>query len=216
MTTEKASQNQHEVVHLENKENEALGQPAIIDPILIDITNKALSTPLQERGGATVTNHVILREAAQRDLENYTQKMVNQMNKGRKRPNHYEIGDLVRISVPKIDRFGTDRPMLPCKVLEKINEKYRLGSQFGVINVFYSHGEIDPLGVEQFPELEIIPTNTITVREAARLQSVGLTTGTICNCKGNCNSRKCNCRKMGNNCGSRCHGGRQCQNKPVN
>ncbi|CAB4401073.1 unnamed protein product [Rhizophagus irregularis] len=110
--------------------------------------------------------------------------MVNQMNKGRKRKNNYEVGDLVRISVPKIDRFGTDRPTLPCKILEKINDQYRLGSQFGqfgVINIFYSLGEIDPLGVNQFPELETIPTNLITVREAARLQNVGSTTGTICN-----------------------------------
>ncbi|CAB4437781.1 unnamed protein product [Rhizophagus irregularis] len=102
------------------------------------------------------------------------------MNKGKKRPNNYEVGDLVRISVPKIDRFA---------------------------------GEINPLGVNQFSELEIIPTSTITVREAARLQNIGLTSGTICNCKGNCNSNRCYCRKMGNNCGSRCHGGRQCQNK---
>ena len=91
-----------------------------------------------------------------------------------------------------------------------------MGFQFEIINVFYSQGEIDPLGVKQFPELETIPTNTITVREAARLQNVGLTTGTICNCKGNCNSKKCYCRKMGNNCGSRCHSGRQCQNKHEN
>jgi hypothetical protein len=139
--------------------------------------------------------------------------MVNQMNKGRKRKNNYEVGDLVRISVPKIDRFGTDRPTLLCKILEKINDQYRLGSQFGVINIFYSSGEIDPLGVNQFSELETIPTNLITVREAARLQNVGSTTGTICNCKGNCNSNRCYCRKMGNNCKSRCHGGRQCQNK---
>ncbi|PKY49400.1 hypothetical protein RhiirA4_465372 [Rhizophagus irregularis] len=32
--------------------------------------------------------------------------MVNQMNKGRKRKNNYEVRDLVRISVPKIDYFG--------------------------------------------------------------------------------------------------------------
>ena len=139
--------------------------------------------------------------------------MVKQMNKGRKGPNSYEIEDLVRIFVSKIDCFGTDRLMLPCKILKKINNQYRLGSQFGIINIFYSPGEIDPLGVNQYPELETIPTNTITVREAARLQNVASTTGSICNCKGNCNSNRCHYRKMGNNCGSRCHGGRQYQNK---
>jgi hypothetical protein len=76
-----------------------------------------ISTPIQDEG--TVTGHDILREAARRDLENYTEKMVNQMSKGRKRVKHYEIGDLVRIAVPKIDRFGVDRPTLPCKILKK-------------------------------------------------------------------------------------------------
>src|SRR4051794_616209 len=73
-----------------------------------------ISTPTQDEG--TVTGHDILREAARRDLENYTEKMVNQMNKERKRVKHYEIGDLVRM---KIDRFGVDCPTLPCKVLKK-------------------------------------------------------------------------------------------------
>ncbi|CAB4424874.1 unnamed protein product [Rhizophagus irregularis] len=108
------SQNQDKAVYFETRENETSEQLIPIDPVLIDITNEASS---QER----VTNHKILREAAWRDLENYTEKMVNQINKGKKRPNNYEVEDLVRISVPKIDRFGTDRPMLPCKILEKIN-----------------------------------------------------------------------------------------------
>ncbi|PKC60540.1 hypothetical protein RhiirA1_467889 [Rhizophagus irregularis] len=128
--------------------------------------------------------------------------MVNQMNKERKRKNNYEVEDLVKISVPKIDRFGTNHPTLLCKILEKINDQYRLGSQFGVINIFYSSEEIDSLGVNQFPELETIPTNLITVREVAQLQNIGSTTGTICNCKGNCNSNRCYCRKIGNNCRS--------------
>ena len=62
----------------------------------------------------------------------------------------------MRTSVPKIDQF-VDRPTLPCKILEKTNHKYRLGSQFGIIDVFYSQGEIDPLGLKQYPELEKIP-----------------------------------------------------------
>ena len=182
------------------------------EPILVDITNVVSFTSSEP----TITGHEALREAARRDLENYTDKMVNQMKKGRKRPNNYEIGDFVRIAVPKIDRFGIDRPTLPCKILEKVKDQYKLGSKFGVIDALYSLGELEPLGVEQFPELETIPTNKITVREASRLQNVGPTTSTICNCKGTCNSKKCNCRKNGNNCGSRCHSGRQCYNKSEN
>ena len=62
MTTKNSSQNQYEVVYLENEGSSS-------QLILIDITNKSSSTPLQEE--ATATNHEILREAARRDLENY-------------------------------------------------------------------------------------------------------------------------------------------------
>jgi hypothetical protein len=50
--------------------------------VLTDKTNNITSTPIQEV--AAVTNHEILRETARRDLEKYTEKMVNQMNKGKK------------------------------------------------------------------------------------------------------------------------------------
>ncbi|CAG8711855.1 11556_t:CDS:2, partial [Funneliformis caledonium] len=62
------SQNQYKVLHMENKENEVSNQLIPIDPVLVDITNKV---SLQEE----ITNHEILREAARRDLENYTEKM---------------------------------------------------------------------------------------------------------------------------------------------
>jgi len=42
--------------------------------------------------------------------------MVNQNKK--KRPNRYEARDLVRITIPKIDRSGVGRPTLPCEVIE--------------------------------------------------------------------------------------------------
>lgn len=69
------------------------------------------------------------------------------MNKGMKRKNNYEVGNLVKILVPKIDCFGTNHPILLCKILEKINDQYQLGFQFEVINIFYSLGKIDSLDV---------------------------------------------------------------------
>jgi hypothetical protein len=47
--------------------------------------------------------------------------MVNQMNKGKKRIKEYQIGNLVRIAVPKIDRCSVDHPTLPCKIIEMTN-----------------------------------------------------------------------------------------------
>ncbi|RGB33243.1 hypothetical protein C1646_761904 [Rhizophagus diaphanus] len=128
--------------------------------------------------------HEILRNMARQDLQDYTNKMANQMNKGRKRIKEYQIGDLVRVAIPKIDRF-----------------------------MYYSTSELEPLGTETFPELEVIPLNKISIREAARLQSAGLVSGGIYNRKGECNSNKCRCKKAGGDCSSKCHSGCSCQNK---
>ena len=90
--------------------------------------------------------------------------MVNQMNKGKKRITDYQIGDLVRIAIPKIDRFSIDRPTLPCKILEKTeNNQYRVGSKFGIVEVCYSVGELESLGTTDFPELY----EKVSVREIA-------------------------------------------------
>ncbi|GET65898.1 hypothetical protein RIR_jg38422.t1 [Rhizophagus irregularis DAOM 181602=DAOM 197198] len=81
---------------------------------------------------------------AHQDLQDYTNKMANQISK-----------------------FSVDRPTLPCKIMEKTeNNKYSLGSKFGIIGVYYSASELEPLGTETFPELEVIPSNKISIREA--------------------------------------------------
>ena len=139
--------------------------------------------------------------------------MVNRMNKKKKRIVEYQVGDLVRVAIPKIDRFSTDRPTVPCKIIKKTEDKYQVGSKFGIIEVCYSAGELEPLGTTSFLELENIPSDKISIREAARLQSAGSISGGLCNCKSECNSNRCRCKRMSEKCGSRCHSGRSCQNK---
>ena len=87
---------------------------------MIDITNE-IAAPSHE---ATITGHEVLRKAACQDLQIYTDKMVNQMRKKNKRIVEYQVGDLVRVAIPKIDRFSTDRSTVPCKIIEKIEDKY--------------------------------------------------------------------------------------------
>ncbi|CAG8592864.1 8719_t:CDS:2, partial [Gigaspora rosea] len=117
--------------------------------------------------------HEMLRDTARRNLQQYTDKMMQQMLKKRKVVD-FKVGDFIRVNIPKIDRFSIDRPTLPCKILEKIDDRYRLGCKFGVINICYSSGEIEALGTTTYAELSKIPSNQISIREAARLQSVGM------------------------------------------
>ncbi|RIA80351.1 hypothetical protein C1645_838859 [Glomus cerebriforme] len=150
----------------------------LIDPVLVDITKTTTTTTTVSRNEVIITGHEILRETA--------------------------LGDLVRIAIPKIDRFGIDLPTLSCKIIGATeNNKYLLESKFGIINICYSPGEIEPLGTMNFPALNNLPSDKIS--EAAQLQSTGPFSGTICNCKSNCSSNKCHCKKVGGKCRSRCH-----------
>ncbi|GBC19354.1 hypothetical protein GLOIN_2v1782991 [Rhizophagus irregularis DAOM 181602=DAOM 197198] len=115
--------------------------------------------------------------------------MANQMKKKNKRPNKYEVGDLLRISIPKIDRSGTDQnlelliyyyspgergsmeisKMNPIEnrrnLWKRVNgDKYQV-EQFKII---------ETLGTMFFHELNNLPSNKISVRK-----------GTTCNCKVN-------------------------------
>ncbi|CAG8605186.1 9690_t:CDS:2, partial [Scutellospora calospora] len=130
---------------------------------------------------ADITNiapHEYLRNAARRDLQLYTEAMMNQMLKKRKMVD-YHIGDLMHINVPKIDRYSTDRPTLPCKIINIVDNKYQVACKFGIINVCYTSGKLEPLGTIAYLDLDEIPSNKLSVREASRLQNAGLLSNTI-------------------------------------
>ncbi|KAF0385547.1 retrotransposon nucleocapsid protein [Gigaspora margarita] len=95
--------------------------------------------------------------------------MTQQMIKKRKLVD-FKVGDFVRINILKIDRFSIDHPTLPCKILEKTREnRYKLGCKFGVISICYSSSELEALGAITYPELNKIPSDKISIREAVRL-----------------------------------------------
>jgi hypothetical protein len=129
-----------------------------------------------------------------------------QMETRKKRPQQYHQGDLVAISVPRIDRNSTDRPTLPCKVLEVLDDGlYRLGCKSGILENCYNVTELLPLSLVRFPELDEIPGDSVSVRQAARLQASSTVTGTRCECRGACSDMRCKCRKVGVPCNSGCH-----------
>ncbi|CAG8499271.1 8631_t:CDS:1, partial [Scutellospora calospora] len=107
----------------------------------------------------------------------------------------------------------TDRSTFSCKIVNIIGEKYKLGYKFDIINVCYSSGELESLRTTTYPKLNEIPLYKLSLREAARLQSVSSLSSTICNCKGSYNNCKYRCKKAGSSCTSRCHGGKSFFNK---
>jgi len=113
------------------------------------------------------------------------------------------------MAIPKIDRCSVNRLTLPCKIIERTeNNKYGIGSKYEMIEVYYSANELEPLGIASFPELDDIPSNKISIREAVRLQNARSVSGNICNCKSECNNNRCCCKKADVSCNNRCHGSR--------
>ena len=119
--------------------------------------------------------------------------------------NRLLFGNLVRITIPKIDRFSTDRPTLPYKIIEITeNNKYCVELKFEIIEIYYSISKLESLiKTENFPELDEIISNKIIIRKAAHLQSTKLVLGRIYNCKSECNSNKYYSKKMNKCCNNR-------------
>jgi hypothetical protein len=129
----------------------------------------------------------------------------------------YKIGDFVKIKIPKEDRHKSDRSHLPCKILGIVGNKYKLGCQFGVLEIAYSGRILERL-MANVSELREIPRKKISIREAARLQVESLVEveenfETTCNCpKTPCDTMRCPCKKAKRNCNTACHPDKECLN----
>jgi hypothetical protein len=126
-------------------------------------------------------------------------------NRNKKQRLEFDIGDYVRVNIPRVDRTGIDRRSLPCKVMEVLDGGfYRLGCAYGILRTCYQVSDLESISAE-FPELENIPDKQISLTEAAKMQSSATVTGALCRCKSKCDSNRCPCKRTGTGCGSRCH-----------
>jgi hypothetical protein len=150
-----------------------------------------------------------LREIAERNTEKVRTEIRERLrSKGKGIDRNFQEGTIVTISVPPIDRHSMDRALLPCKIIERTNGKYRLGCASGILNVTYGANALNLVGLAEFPELNEIPQRRISVREAARGQSLVRTAPSSqvrCNCKGACADGRCSCRKTKQKCTTQCH-----------
>ncbi|CAG8810419.1 7034_t:CDS:2, partial [Gigaspora margarita] len=90
----------------------------------------------------------------------------------------------VKIQIAKIYRGPGDHCTLPCKIFTVLpNNRYHVICQFGVLKNAFPAGKVVPLGPKEFPELDNLLINkTISIVEAARLQSNSFASDKGCNC----------------------------------
>ena len=84
-----------------------------------------------------------------------------------------------------------------------------MGCASGILNVTYGANELNLVEAAEFSELDNIPQRTISLREAAKGQSVVRAASNSqvkrCNCKGACTDGRCSCRKAKQSCTTQCH-----------
>ena len=127
------------------------------------------------------------------------------INRNKKRAYTYDIGGLVRVRIPAEDRSKLDRLTLPAKVLSFDDHgKLIIGCEIGILKQHFDSHELSPLEGD-WPSLENIPETVVTLREAARNQSIMKISSVSCHCKSNCQDNRCKCFKAKVICTSKYH-----------
>ncbi|CAG8839987.1 36409_t:CDS:2, partial [Gigaspora margarita] len=129
------------------------------------------------QASSSPTHYDIYYQVANRNLEDYRSKMEHQMHtKYKIQERNYKIGNLVKIQIAKIDRG----PVFP-------GDKILL------------------LGPKEFLSWTTPINTTVSIIEAARIQSNALASNKVCNCRGDYLIAKYFCKKTNVLCGSGYH-----------
>ena len=125
-----------------------------------------------------------------------------------------EVGNTVMVLIPDVDRGRADFKNIKAIVLSVNGDgMYQLGTEFGTLDQMYSRNQFAPT-IENFISIADVPENvTISLREEARKNCIGLGQGFFkCNCKTG-KTKRCKCFNAKKICNSRCHNSNNCQNK---
>ena len=126
------------------------------------------------------------RMASGNNLSKQAERMVSRSNQILR---SIDIGDNVAIPIPSVDRgHGYPRNIL-CLVTYFISdiEQYKLGTRHGLLNLTFPRNQFIPSTFHVLSEADVDSNTEISVREAARLQSIGNRQGFVkCSCKTGC------------------------------
>ena len=108
------------------------------------------------------------------------------------------------------------------KQAQNNRQMYKLFSVSGIIKNWFHSEELVDMRSVHFAHLHDLDPGTlveVTIIQASRAETGWQTVAslsskpTVCKCKGNCTTKKCCCRKVGIECGTKCHpDNRSCKN----
>lgn len=142
---------------------------------------------------------------ANKKLKHYKTRLITKAGK-------FNLNDCVGVKIHNVDRTNTDAKILPCLIIEKIENDdqvtFRLACQYGKLDNFYSIEHLIDLKMACPDELKHIVVDdlkSITLIEACKLYVRAPITGETCDCKGHCTTKQCRCKKNGVFCSTKCH-----------
>ena len=184
--------------------------------ISCDICKKAVHPGCETSGTCDRCWLANKRTLKRKHVEGAQEKSANKMLK--QSEGHYptiQVGDNVRVDVPKVDRGPADPPTLIGVVTElTAHGSFKIGTKQGKLKGCLARNMVEKCKRNVFVSLEDVPTTSeLSVRQAVAAESIGSGQGFIhCNCKVGCLSGRCKCRKSNRVCNSRCHKNLSCQN----
>ncbi|RFU25793.1 hypothetical protein B7463_g10543, partial [Scytalidium lignicola] len=155
---------------------------------------------------STVQSGDLVIQKAQQAMQKARVKMVEKYSKNHN-IQHFEPGDIVSVKVPREDRTATDNQRLFGRILDEPHSyRYKVITQSGVINRLMPTKDLGVIDKSLWPDI-IIPETTkqVTLTLAAREASTSQRIRISCQCKGQCNTKRCRCFKEGKDCTVHCH-----------
>ena len=143
-------------------------------------------------------------------------------NKCAKIEKMYKKNDIIGVPIHSTDRTHTDKKIMPCRILEVKDDKsvnfYRVFTEHGILKTLFESEALVDLRGNHFAVLNNTdPTQLQEIAQvkAARMFSKWTTKApTLCACRGNCINNRCNCKRNGIGCSTKCHPvSGNCQNK---
>jgi hypothetical protein len=120
---------------------------------------------------------------------------------------HFAVGDIVSLKVPREDRTSADNRRLFARILEEpYSHRYKVVTLSGTIKRLIPTKELGVIDKALWPDI-VIPEGVkeVTLGLAAREASTSARVGISCQCKGPCNTKRCKCYKEDKRCSVHCH-----------
>ena len=160
---------------------------------------KRTSHPTSEPGsspGAIVQLGDPIIEKAQIATQKARTQMMQKYSK-RQDIQHFEVGDIVSLKVPREDRTSTDNRRLFGRILdEPYPHRYKVLTHSGIIQRLVPTKGLGAVDKALWLDV-LIPesTNEVSLGLAAREASTTTRVGISCQCKEPCNTKRCMCSK---------------------